>query len=155
MNTRIALLVAAVVAAAVVSYLYFSADPPEPVAAAAPAGRAFAGVATPAPREPATPDPAVDAVRAEARALLADVIDREAGDPANPWALAHGILARGRDFRATDGRLAVHVLVDDFLQWQDVPDIRRVPNEGERMEGGRRISALTRVREWAAKTQRA
>jgi hypothetical protein len=60
----------------------------------------------------ATPDPA----GLLARDILGEVVDREASDPGNAWALAHGILARGKDFKASDGRLAVEVLADDFLQ---------------------------------------
>lgn len=67
------------------------------------------------------PDPEAEALRAEATGLLSAVIDREAADPANAWALAHGILARGRDFRASDGRLAIHVLADDFLKQERLP----------------------------------
>jgi hypothetical protein len=40
---------------------------------------------------------------------------RYAANPAIPWALAHGIVAFGKDFRATDGRLAIDVMVDDYL----------------------------------------
>ena len=54
--------------------------------------------------------------RAEAKGLLSTVIAREAGNPANAWALAHGILAMGPGFEGTDGRRAIDVLVDDFLQ---------------------------------------
>lgn len=128
MNTRITLVVVAALAVAVVSFFYFSApaperSPPEP----APTGRAFAQTPTPEPTAAPTPDPAAEAVAIEARALLEAVIDREGGDPTNPWALAHGILARGRDFRATDGRLAVHALVDDFVEWEELPGRGRVP----------------------------
>jgi len=66
-----------------------------------------------------TPDR--EAARLEVDALLSTVIDREAGDPANAWALAHGMLAKGADFVATDGRLARHVLIDDFLEATAVP----------------------------------
>lgn len=41
-----------------------------------------------------------------ALALLGKVVDTEDGDPENPWAIAHGILARGREFRLPDGREA-------------------------------------------------
>lgn len=36
--------------------------------------------------------------------VLADVVDRFGGDPDNPWAIAHGVLARGKGFRLNDGR---------------------------------------------------
>lgn len=37
-------------------------------------------------------------------------------DPSNPWALAHGVETYGAQFKAADGRLAVDVMVDDFLE---------------------------------------
>jgi hypothetical protein len=77
----------------------------------------------PAPIEKAptaAPAPAVvlpgGAYRAESLKVLSDVIDREAGKPANAWALAHGVLAKGPEFGATDGRRAIDVLVKDFLK---------------------------------------
>ncbi|MCP3161636.1 hypothetical protein [Myxococcus qinghaiensis] len=39
-----------------------------------------------------------------------------ASDARNPWALAHGVVLDGRDFRASDGRLASDVVVADFLR---------------------------------------
>lgn len=33
-----------------------------------------------------------------------------AGDPTNPWALAHGLLALGPEFKAADGRSAIQVI---------------------------------------------
>ncbi len=128
MNPRIIALVAAVLALAALCFLLLSAEEPAPEPPTpAQTGRAFAETPTPEPTPEATPDPAVEEVRAEARALLGAVIDREGGDPGNPWALAHGILARGRDFRATDGRLAVHVLTDDFGEWEELPGLGRAP----------------------------
>ena len=62
--------------------------------------------------------------RHEALAALSDVIDREAGKPANAWALAHGMLAKGAGFLATDGRTAVDVLVTDFLQAERIPGFK-------------------------------
>ena len=38
-----------------------------------------------------------------------------AADPRNAWALAHGLAAEGRGFTTRDGRLAVDVLMADFL----------------------------------------
>lgn len=40
---------------------------------------------------------------------------RGAAPPHNAWALAHGIIAAGAGFRASDGRLATEVLFQDFL----------------------------------------
>ena len=74
---------------------------------------------TPAPAAPPV-QPAGQAVSPQARAIASDilraVVVREAGDPANAWALAHGMLALGPDFKARDGRLALRVLADDFLE---------------------------------------
>jgi hypothetical protein len=39
--------------------------------------------------------------------LLGSIVDRYDGDPDNPWAIAHGILARGTSLKLPDGRDAV------------------------------------------------
>jgi len=105
------------------------ADGPTTPADPAPASSGVAPEIDPGPV--ATPDPvaAEAAVEERVRAVLGAVIDREAGNPANAWALSHGILARGPDFRATDGRLARDVLVDDWLQ--RTPDLHFETQRGE------------------------
>ncbi len=40
----------------------------------------------------------------QALATLSTVLERHAGDPENPWAVMHGVLARGPEFRLADGR---------------------------------------------------
>lgn len=45
-----------------------------------------------------------------ALAWLEQQVRAPAGDPTNPWALAHGLLAFGKDFATTDGRSAVTVV---------------------------------------------
>jgi hypothetical protein len=79
---------------------------PPPLAAAVPAN-----VPVPAP----TPTPvAAPPTRQEAEALLAtlaEILKPAAGDPANPWALAHGLLAFGPEFAARDGRSAIDVIL--------------------------------------------
>jgi len=69
---------------------------------------------------PSPPKSSGKAVSDEARVfasdVLGDVVVREAGDPANAWALAHGMLALGPEFKARDGRSALRVLADDFLE---------------------------------------
>ena len=85
-----------------------------------------AAESTPEPTPEATPaSPAVAhpaaAHRGEAIAQLTQVVEREAGNPANAWALAHGILAMGPEFKATDGRLAIEVLIDDFHKSERLP----------------------------------
>jgi hypothetical protein len=52
------------------------------------------------------PIPAIPAYEV-ARTTLAEVVDRHAADPENPWAIAHGLLARGKDWRLGDGRPAL------------------------------------------------
>ena len=47
---------------------------------------------------------------------LEGYVMRGASDPENPWALAHGILAFGPNLKATNGRLAIDVMVEDFAQ---------------------------------------
>ena len=41
-------------------------------------------------------------------------------DPKNPWALAHAVGAYGASFKAADGRLAIDVMVADFLERKTV-----------------------------------
>ena len=65
----------------------------------------------PVPRPiPALPD--YDA----ALATLGKVIDTWDADPDNPWAIAHGLLARGKDFRLSDGRESVAYLFAYFAE---------------------------------------
>ena len=75
-------------------------SPPPPAAAPAP----------PARDAPAAPAPAATRSAAE-RAIgrLEDTLRAAAGDADSPWALAHGLLAFGKDYRARDGRSAVLV----------------------------------------------
>lgn len=60
----------------------------------------------------ASPSPAPP----RALATLRDRCLLSAADPKNPWALAHGITALGKDFAAKDGRLARALIVHDFVQ---------------------------------------
>ena len=69
---------------------------------------------TPAPSAPAPApvEPAAQAGRSAAEhaiALLSEQLATPAGDPENPWALAHGLLAFGKDYETSDGRSAVLV----------------------------------------------
>ena len=65
----------------------------------------------------ARPGPKVgEAARQAAVQILSAVVTREAGNPKNAWALAHGMLAMGPEFKATDGRRALDVLGSDFLE---------------------------------------
>ena len=47
---------------------------------------------------------------------LSAVVDRHAGDPANPWAIAHGMLARGPGFVLTNGEPALTWLYANYAQ---------------------------------------
>jgi hypothetical protein len=85
----------------------------EPAAPPSPSGSARA----PAPSTPAPKAPK----RAEAEALmkaLGSVVRARAGDATSPWALAHGMVAFGADFTATDGRPAAQVIVS-FAEAKD------------------------------------
>jgi hypothetical protein len=73
-----------------------------------------ANAATVARRIP--PLPAYD----EALALLAPILELRDGDPDNGWAIAHGILARGLQFRLSDGREAVPHLFSSFAEARPV-----------------------------------
>jgi len=42
-------------------------------------------------------------------AQLTEQLATPAGDPENPWALAHGLLAFGKDYKTSDGRSALRV----------------------------------------------
>jgi hypothetical protein len=83
-------------------------------------------------------EPAWTKGRERATKVLGKVVDWEAGDPGNAWALAHGILARGKDFYARDGRLARDVLVTDHLVWETRGEAMRplwpVEKAGRRVE---------------------
>jgi hypothetical protein len=68
------------------------------------------------------------ATRAELEQALEQLsanVMKGATDPKNPWALAHGLAAFGKDLKASDGRLAIDVIVHDFVE--------------SKVEGGRTI----------------
>lgn len=51
-----------------------------------------------------------------ALATLAPAIDQRGGDPDNAWAIAHGLLARGTEFRIADGRAAIPHLFSVYAE---------------------------------------
>lgn len=51
---------------------------------------------------------------------LTNVVERYAGDPENPWAIAHGLLARGAALRLNDGREAVPYLFSAYAEARTV-----------------------------------
>lgn len=61
------------------------------------------------------PIPALEAYDT-ALATLAPAIDQRAGDPDNAWAIAHGLLARGSEFRIADGRNAIPHLFSVYAE---------------------------------------
>ncbi|MBK9000069.1 MAG: hypothetical protein IPM35_30490 [Myxococcales bacterium] len=70
-------------------------------------------VSVPAPRA---------ATRAEVESIqksLGFAVRSGAGDPKSPWALAHGMVAFGADFAATDGRPASEVIVS-FAEQKEI-----------------------------------
>ena len=82
-------------------------------------------------------------IRPKAVELLSKVIQREAGKPGNAWALAHGILAFGPGFTASDGRLAVEVLADDFLEADRLPNSRGMQPYFPKTKGAVRVEPHT------------
>ncbi|MEL6346288.1 MAG: hypothetical protein AAFV53_24470 [Myxococcota bacterium] len=115
-------------------------DPtPEPASEPEPAP----DVSPPAPTTPATPatptvwsreniagfSPALPSHHAKTPAVLEEtpaitqtiarleaVVDARAGDPGNPWAIAHGLLAQGADWKLTNGEPAVDWLFAEYAE---------------------------------------
>ena len=82
----------------------------------------LAGCPADKPSPPATPDPAdwegpaaptTPGAPASAREALEQVVEAHCLDPGQPWALAHGVLVRGKELKLADGRSAVDALVVD------------------------------------------
>ncbi len=55
-----------------------------------------------------------------ALAVMGAVVDVHAADPENPWAIAHGLLARGGGFTLTNGQPAVPYLFQRYAFEQDL-----------------------------------
>jgi hypothetical protein len=51
---------------------------------------------------------------------LGQIVETYAGDPDNPWAIAHGLLARGSELRLRDGRPAVPHLFATYAEPRQV-----------------------------------
>ena len=97
------------------------APPPAPTAVAGPRVWTAADIRELVPVAPARnaavaraipPNPAYDA----ALSTLGKVVESHGADPDNPWAIAHGVLARGTEFRLTDGREAVPHVFATFAE---------------------------------------
>lgn len=68
-----------------------------------------------------TPHPAPVGPELEAvLGLLAEVVDTEAADPDNPWAVAHGLLARGPGFMLRNGEPAVEAIFAEYAYRQEL-----------------------------------
>lgn len=99
-------------------------DPPKSAPPPSPAKAPPAKAPPPAPKPQGTPPSAGAQVPAKREASKADVekaiatltanVTAGAHDRTNPWAMAHGLLVFGKDMKASDGRLAVDVMVSDF-----------------------------------------
>lgn len=69
----------------------------------------------PPTRQGRAPRPIMASPELEATlAWLQTVVKTYDADPQNPWAVAHGLLAMGRDLTLTDGRPAIQALFADF-----------------------------------------
>lgn len=100
-----------------------AATPARPPNAGGPAGSGAASptpAATPAPTLAAAPDLSADEERRAIEALRR-VAREGAADPGNPWALAHGVLAFGADFRTRDGENALGRIVSAYLEEREIP----------------------------------
>ncbi len=95
----------------------------------APAKSAKAAKASPLIKviKPATPTPTGPPIREANRKEIEETIEAlikvvkpGAQDPTNPWAMAHGLLAFGAELKASDGRLAIDVIVQDFARLETV-----------------------------------
>ncbi len=88
-------------------------SPAPPVLPAAPRVWTVENVRELVPRAPTRSATVVKPVPAlpdyeRALATLSSVVERHAGDPENAWAIMHGVLARGPEFRLVDEREGIH-----------------------------------------------
>ncbi|MCS6760495.1 MAG: hypothetical protein MO852_17350, partial [Candidatus Devosia euplotis] len=49
-------------------------------------------------------------------AKLTEAVKPGVMDPTNPWAMLHGLIVFGKNMKTSDGRLAIDVMVGDFVQ---------------------------------------
>lgn len=57
-------------------------------------------------------DPAYDEILQK----LYSIVETYAGDAENPWAVAHGLLARNKDFKLNDGRIAIPQIIASYAE---------------------------------------
>ncbi|MEZ4316477.1 MAG: hypothetical protein R3F61_03185 [Myxococcota bacterium] len=55
-----------------------------------------------------------------ARATLMKIVTTYTGDPNDPWAIGHGLLAQGPAMKLSDGRDAVPFLFEQYAEWRKV-----------------------------------
>lgn len=63
---------------------------------------------------------------------LGEIVEARDGDPKNAWAIAHGVLARGREFRLTNQLEAVPQLFSVYAEPRKVGDVTLVGFPAER-----------------------
>ncbi len=103
---------------------------PAPETAQAPEAKATERVAPHEPAAPAVRPPTAEATTPfpvpatpdieRALEVLGAVVDVHAADPENPWAIAHGLLARGGGFTLTTGQAAVPYLFERYAFTQEL-----------------------------------
>ncbi len=77
----------------------------------------------PVKKAPPAGPPVREATRGEIEGTIRQLevwVKKGASDPRNPWAMAHGLVAFGKDLKTTDGRLAIDVIVSDFARLETV-----------------------------------
>jgi hypothetical protein len=85
------------------------------------ANAAKADAATTAPAPKSEPPPMREATRSDIERsllLLENWVKKGATDPKNAWAMAHGIVAFGKDVKSTDGRKSIDAIVADYAEMQ-------------------------------------
>ncbi len=84
---------------------------PDPEGLSMPMRKATSPAATPG-------DPALE----QARTVLMAVVDRHAGNPNNPWAIGHGLLAKGPEMKTWEEKLAIPFLFERYAKRVRVGD---------------------------------
>lgn len=90
---------------------------PSPAPVTPPAERAPEVAFAPCTRT--RPSPAAvpaDPELARARERLAAIVSKHTGDPLNPWAIVHGLIAQGPDMVLSDGKAAIPWLFETYAE---------------------------------------
>ncbi|MCP4809221.1 MAG: hypothetical protein GY913_12600 [Proteobacteria bacterium] len=72
---------------------------------------------------PVTASPDLD----QTLSLLGEVVDAHASDPENPWAIVHGLVARGEGFTVQGGEQAIPFLYENYAEITEL-DGERLPS---------------------------